>query len=67
MEVVLIVYLMCASVVGVYSTPRLNNLLPKIHDTPMTKVVQTMYALWVGDTLYFCMNSVYIIYSQGFI
>ncbi|XP_064397509.1 limb region 1 homolog-like protein isoform X2 [Halichondria panicea] len=38
-EVVLIVYLMCASVVGVYSTPRLNNLLPKIHDTPMTKVI----------------------------
>lgn len=37
-EVVLIVYLMCASVVGVYSTPRLSSLLPKIHDTPLTKV-----------------------------
>ena len=31
-------YLMCASVVGVYSSPWLRQLLPKVHDTPMTKV-----------------------------
>ena len=38
LEVVLIVYFMCASVVGLYSTPRLKWLLPVLHDTSMTKV-----------------------------
>ena len=38
LEVMLIVYLMCASVVGVYSFPWLKWLLPTPHDTPMTKV-----------------------------
>ncbi len=39
LEVGLIVYFVCASVVGVYSTPLLRRwLLPTLHDTPMTKV-----------------------------
>ena len=38
LEVALIVYFMCASVVGLYSTPRLKWLLPILRDTSMTKV-----------------------------
>ncbi len=37
-EVGVIVYLMCASLVGVYSVPQLRWLVPTPHDTPMTKV-----------------------------
>ena len=32
-------YLMCASVVGLYSSPGLHLLLPKARDTPMTKLI----------------------------
>lgn len=39
LEAGLIVYFLCASVVGVYSTPRLRGWLrPTLHDTPTTKV-----------------------------
>ena len=38
LEVSLIIYFMFASVVGLYSTPRLKWLLPVLHDTSMTKV-----------------------------
>jgi len=38
LEAGLIIYFLCAGVVGVYSTPWLTWLLPTKHDTPMTKV-----------------------------
>lgn len=38
LEAGLIVYFICASVVGVYSTPQFRWVLPIPHDTPMTKV-----------------------------
>ncbi|KAK2145407.1 hypothetical protein LSH36_684g01000 [Paralvinella palmiformis] len=38
-EIVIILYLMLASVVGFYSLPFLQHLQPKCHDTPMPKVI----------------------------
>jgi hypothetical protein len=38
-EIVVIVYIQCASVVGLYSTPPLHHFLPSPHNTPLTHVI----------------------------
>ncbi|XP_033098020.1 protein LMBR1L-like isoform X2 [Anneissia japonica] len=47
LEVILILYLMLASVVGFYSVPWLHSLVPKHKETPMTKVIVNCIVLLI--------------------
>lgn len=46
-EVILILYLLIASVVGFYGAPFFRSLIPVPHDTPMTKIIMNSLVLLI--------------------